>query len=382
MIRFAVVLLLALWAVPAGAAVDWHEWRDQGFQAAVDQAAREERLVALVVTQPDWCPPCIRLNAKWLNNPEDREVSPLLADAMLLEVLGYDPPGAALLKRQGVRFQGTPSLLVYRPSLPGRRLGDAELVGSIVGAPGDYPERLRAIVEGHDPVAPLRARLRVERSPLERARLGLELADLLIARGDANGAIEALREVREGKRAGRGLREAQREELELLARDAEWKRAASVELRVNKDYRTALQGIDAWLSRHGRQARDPQDVAYARAWALAHLGRIDEAQAEIVTAFAEAPEPDLSTVGYFAFRVGHPQLLADAERRLRAALATESDDASLQGALGRVLRGLGRRGEALEAFGRAVELSEGDARTVWQGQLDWCRQELERQEAS
>ena len=371
----AAVLLLAI-ALPARAAIEWHEWRDTGFQAAVDQAAREKRLVALVVTQPDWCPPCIRLNAKWLQNPEDREVSPLLAGAMMLEVLGYDPPGAALLERQGVRFQGTPSLLVFRPSVPGRRLGDAELLGSVVGAPADYAERLSVIVRGQDPVAGFEAKLRSERRTLERARLALELADLCVSRGDANGAIAALREVREAKRAASSLGPEEREELELLATDAEWKRAASIELRVNKDHATALQGIDAWLSRHGREARDPQDVGYARAWALAQLGRIEEAQEELLGAFARPGEEDLSTVGYFAMRVGHPVLLADAEARLRTALAGSPDDADLHGTLGRVLRAEGRRAQAVESFERAVELSEGDDRVVWQGQLDWCRDEL------
>lgn len=371
----AFALILAL---PATAAIDWTHWQDSSFQAAVDQAAREKKLVALVVTQPDWCPPCIRLNTKWLNNPDDEVVSPMLKDAVLLEVLGYDAPGAALLKSQGVRFQGTPSLLVYRPGVPGATLGQAELIGSIVGAPADYPERLRIIVGGYDPVAAVRARLRVEPNPLEQAMLGHELADLLIGRGDANGAAKALRGVRETRRSASRLSPESLADLELLVRDAEWKRAASVELRVNKDYETALAGIDSWLSRHGRESRDPQDIGYARAWALAQLGRTDEARAEMSAAFLQEGQEGLGTYAYFAFRIGHANFLSHAEGLVRDEMKTgAADDGGLSGALGRLLRKQGRHAEAIEAFGRAVELSEGDSQVVWQGQLDYCRGELE-----
>ncbi len=376
---FGLIAALALvLALPATAAVEWTHWHDSSFQAAVDQAAREKKLVALVVTQPDWCPPCIRLNAKWLNNAEDEVVSPMLKDAVLLEVLGYDPPGAALLKSQGIRFQGTPSLLVYRPSVPGATLGQAQLVGSIVGAPADYPERLRIIVGGHDPVAAVRARLRVESNPLEQAMLGHELADLLISRGDANGATKALRGVRETRRSAKRLSPESQEDLDLLVRDAEWKRAASVELRVNKDYDTALAGIDSWLSRHGRDARDPQDIGYARAWALAQLGRIEEAQLEMSAAYLQEGQDGLGTYAYFAFRVADGTLLSHAEGLVRAQMKQDpAEEGDLSGALGRLLRKQGRHAEAIEAFGRAVELSEGDGQVVWQGQLDYCRGELE-----
>jgi tetratricopeptide (TPR) repeat protein len=362
---------------PATAAVEWTHWQDSSFQEAVDQAAREKKLVALVVTQPDWCPPCIRLNANWLNNPDDESVSPLLADAVMLEVLGYDAPGAALLKAQGIRFQGTPSLLVYRPSVPGAVLGRAQLLGSVVGAPKDYAERLRVIVEGHDPVAAVRARLRTERNPLERAMFALELADLLVSRGDANGAAKALRLVRDARRTARALTPEQAEDLDLLVRDAEWKRAASVEMRVNKDYETALAGIDAWLGRHGREARDAQDIAYARGWTLAKLGRTEEAREEMTAGFLQEGQEGLETYAYFAFRVGDAAILSHAEGLVRHALEHGlGEEGNLAGALGRLLRQQGRYAEAVDAFTHAVELTQGDTQVVWQGQLDYCRGEL------
>src|SRR5436189_53067 len=117
------------------AAVELRDWHESSFQAVVDEAARAQKPVVLVITQPDWCPPCIKLDRKWLKNASDVEVRDIVKDAVVLEVHGYDPNGAELLRRESIQFQGTPTVHVFAAPIEKRPLGQAPLLGSIVGAP-------------------------------------------------------------------------------------------------------------------------------------------------------------------------------------------------------------------------------------------------------
>lgn len=358
---------------PASAAVSWSAWAETSFQEEVDRAAEERRLLILVVTQPDWCPPCIRLNHRWLENPEEQVVADATRGAVLLEVLGYDADGAALLREQRIRFQGTPTTHVYRPTRAGQLLSRAEHLGSIVGAPDDYAERLVAIVSGRDAVAGLREDVREAADETRRAELRLELADRLIARGDDAEAERVLRQVE--RRARRG---AEGSELAALGRRASWRRAAVVDLRVRKDYPAALAGIDAHVKRHGRPDDEREAIGYARAWALAHLDREDEALAELRATYLQPRTRDgIATFAYFAFRVRSERLMTLAEREVQGLLRDRPDDAVLHQALGRLHRRQGRLHDALDAFARAVELAPDDAaRVVYRGQWRHVRDEL------
>src|SRR5436190_2152630 len=139
-------LFVALAATAASASVPLHEWKDTSFRASIDEAAKAKQPVVLIVTQPDWCPPCIKIDKRWLKNPADTELRDIVKAAMVLEVRGYEEAGAKLLKKEGVAFQGTPTTFVYAPPAPKTTLGQAKLLGSIIGAPDDYPAQLRSIL--------------------------------------------------------------------------------------------------------------------------------------------------------------------------------------------------------------------------------------------
>ena len=64
-----VIALLAL-ALPAAAAVEFAEWDPAALGDLIAEAASTQKPLLLVVTQPDWCPPCIRLDQEILGNPD------------------------------------------------------------------------------------------------------------------------------------------------------------------------------------------------------------------------------------------------------------------------------------------------------------------------
>jgi thiol-disulfide isomerase/thioredoxin len=74
--------------------------------------AVDERVVMMVISQRDWCPPCIALDTELLRNPDEDELARLTEDWVVIEVNGYEEPWSAQLKQHGVDFPGTPTTLV------------------------------------------------------------------------------------------------------------------------------------------------------------------------------------------------------------------------------------------------------------------------------
>lgn len=372
------LVALGLTAV-APAAVTFHPWQDTSLSQVVDQASRTKKLVVLVVTQPDWCPPCIRLDQRWLTNAGDTAVRDATKDALVLEVWGYDAAGAELLRRQEVRFQGTPTTHVFRPEHPGEPLGRAALLGSIVGAPDDYPAQLARIMGGHDPVADAKAEVEAAPDRVARGKALLALAALHAARGEADAASSALAAVQ--ALPADGIDAASAAALAGAKGQAAWEQAATVDLRVRKDAAVALRGIDSYIATHGMAMDRVQDITYARAAALARLGRVTEALDAMERTHVDPGTADgHETFAYFCFRQESTEALLRGEARTREALAKFPDArAALQQALGRILRRQGRLVEAEAAFAESVRAARDDEqRLVNQGQLDMVRRELAR----
>ncbi len=136
----------------AAASVQFSDWQAEGIEPLVSTAARENRLMLVVITQPDWCPPCIRLERDLLGNPEATDIAELTRDWTAIEVLGYDSPGAEFLAEQGLRFHGTPTTLLLKPASADAPLGEATVLTSINGFPEDYTDTLRRAAGGFDQV--------------------------------------------------------------------------------------------------------------------------------------------------------------------------------------------------------------------------------------
>ena len=370
--RFLAAVLVLCAPQAARASVDWQPWTLSNFQSHVDRAAREKRLVLLVVSQPDWCPPCIKLDRNWLKNGAETKVAGLTSKMIALEVHGYDQPGAALLKDQDVRFQGTPTTYLFRPETPGESLGEARLLGAIVGAPDDFPARLAKLTDGSDGLAAAKSAVASASTPLAKATALLDLARVHVARGEAPEADLAYEQAIVLGRAAKG------DSLWKVQRDAEWERAAELVLRVRKDYPAALKRIDAFIAKHDRPADMVETIAYARAWALGNLGRVDEALIEMETGVVSAgTAAAYDTFGYFAFRLNHPRVLARGEQVLREGCLKYPGDASLHQELGRVLRRQHRFREAEAEFAEAVKLAIDESeRVTYQAQLDHVRGEV------
>ena len=180
-----VLLFLAILPVgTASAAVRFAEWTPEGVDELVAGAAAEDRLVMVLITQPDWCPACIQLDRGLLRNPEARDIEELTRDWIVLEVLGYDAPGVRFLEEQGLSFLGTPTTLLLKPSAGTTRLGDARQLVSVVGAPEDYVTRLERAARGHDAIAEAQATVRQSPEDLE-AWTALAAAYLEAGRAEA-----------------------------------------------------------------------------------------------------------------------------------------------------------------------------------------------------
>jgi hypothetical protein len=382
----ASLVLLSLCAGSAAAAVSFEPWEQTSFQDAVDRAAASKRQVVLVVTQPDWCPPCITLDRKWLKNESDHEAADVLKDAMVLEVRGYDADGAELLRKQGVLFQGTPTTHVFGVPRAGMPLGEVQLEGSVVGAPADWPAQVGALLDGRNPVSAARKAVLDATDPVTRAHALMDLGGLLAARGDANGATTAYRRVEWLMRHRRGD-QPQLAELAELKKQAWWERVATVELRVRKDHASALRGIDGWVrtytpSKYHPSAEQLEKVAYARAWALDGLGRTDEALDLLSTALPHSAD-GYETFLYFCFRSGDPQALLEGERRVPEAIAAFPERrAAFLEALGRIQRRQNRFADAETSFAEAVSLAPaGEERLTYASELETARRERAARES-
>ncbi len=363
--RIAVLLaLIALSAAPAAAAVRFTDWSGDSLPALVEEAAASDRLVMVVITQPDWCPGCIALDRELLRNPAAEEFAEFTRDWVILEMLGYDQPDAGVLAEQGLSFLGTPTTLLLKPGAGQQRLGEARQVAAIVGYPDDYVARLEAAVAGHDAIASAQAQLR-ERNDVESLEA---LAEAFLAAGDA----PAARRVYQSLLWREELTDAQRRDIALEA-------ILGPTQRVEKDHRRTLQELDAW-TRAYPEGREDSGYQYARIWSLLWLGEDAQANALLGEHFIDSNDPDrVANYLYLAFRSPTDVLLAEAEPRARQAIERFPEQAArFNAAHGRLLRRLGRLQEAEAAFGRAVAGVSADnpSHGTYLGQLEFVRKEL------
>ena len=358
------VLLLALASAPAAAAVRFTEWSPESLDALVSEAAASEAYVMVVITQPDWCPGCIKLDDELLRNPDAAGIAALTADWKVLEVLGYDEPDASVLAAQGLGFLGTPTTLLLRPAPGDKRLGDARQVAAIVGYPDDYEERLRRAAEGHDAIVEAQAAVR-ERNDVESLQA---LAQAYLAAGRADPA----RRVFQAILLRDELTPAQRREISLQA-------VLQPSQRVENDHARTLAELESWAEQYP-EGRSRQDYMYARAWALLATGQQAAAEEYIAAVYQSSDDPDtVASYLYLAFREPTRSLLADAEERARSAIEQFPEQAArFHSAHGRILRRLGRLEEAEQAFEAAVaSAAEGHPSLgTYRGQLEFVRQEL------
>ena len=353
--------VLSMLAAPAVAAVRFADWTPDDVPRLLADAAEHDRIVMVLITQPDWCPACIALDRALLRNPEAQDIAALTADWTVLEVLGYDAPWPEFLTSQGLSFQGTPTTLLLKPAPGDERLGEARRLLAVAGFPDDYLDRLRRAAEGHDAIAAAQARVREVNDPAAWQ----ELAAAYLAAGEAEAA----------RRAYRSL--LMREEL-----SPDERRGLSLEAivqptqRVEKDHARTLAELDEWIAATP-DARDDPAYVEARAWSLLALGRVDEARALTRTHMLEPDDADLlAAYLYLVFRHPSDALLADAEARAREGAQQHPEQAArLHAAHGRILRRQGRLDEAEAAFRRAVDQTPPDHPnyTTYVGQLEFVR---------
>jgi hypothetical protein len=362
--RIAIFLAtLLLLAGPAAAAVRFSAWSGDGMDVLVAEAAAADKLIMVVITQPDWCPGCIELDRELLRNPAASEIEELTRDWVVLEMLGYDEPDAGVIAAQGLGFLGTPTTLLLNPRSGDRRLGDARQVAAIVGFPDDYLARLQQAATGHDAIAEAQAQLR-EHNDVESLQ---GLARAYLSAGDAGAA----RRVFQSLLLREELSEAQRRDVALQA-------IVQPTQRVEKDHERALQELAGWAQAFPA-GRDEPDYIYARAWSLLSLKRHDDALALMREAYLDSDDPGaIAQYLYLAFRAPSDLLLEDAEARARQAVVRFPEQAArFHAAHGRILRRQGRLDEAEQAFGRAVARAADDDpnRGTYLGQLEFVRNE-------
>lgn len=357
-------LALVLAALPAQATVQFTEWTPENVDEILAEATERDRLVMVVITQPDWCPGCIQLDRELLRNPDATAAAELTRDWAVLEVYGYDAPGAGFLEEQGLKFLGTPTTLLLRPGPDTQRLGDARQLLALAGYPEDYLERLRRASEGHDAIAAAQAAMRESGS----AEAWHDLALAYLQAGNAEAARRAYGSMLMRDELPAGERRAL--SLEAIVQPTQ---------RVEKDHARTLAELDAWASAHPEGAAS-DDYAYARAWSLLALGRNDDAREVIDRQFLAPGTADgLADYLYLVFRHPSDALLADAEARAREGVkAHPEQSARLNAAHGRILRRQGRLEEAEQAFARAVAEAAPDnpSRGTYVGQLEYVRLEL------
>lgn len=361
--RIALLVLLSLPLAEAGAAVQFREWSPDSVDSLLRDTAEAEQLLMVVITQPDWCPGCIELDRSLLRNPEAGRIAALTHDWVVIEVLGYDEPGASVLADQQLGFLGTPTTLLLKPGTSDRRLGDATQLAAIVGVPEDYVEQLERAAAGHDAIAEAQARVR-EHNDTESLRA---LADAYLAAGDAKAARRVFQSLL--------LREElSADERRMLALDA----VVLPSQRVEKDHLRTLRELAAWLESFPAGREDPGYV-YARVWSTLALGRNEEAMALIREAYLDSDDPGaLADYLYLVFRHPSQALLADAAAHARQGVVRFPEQAArFHAAHGRILRRQGRFDAAEQAFSQAVELTAADhpSRVTYLGQLEFVRRE-------
>lgn len=333
----------------------------------VKAAAEEGLIVMLVVTQPDWCPPCIDLDRRYLRNPDAVEIAALTKNWLVFEVRGYEPEGSALLARQQIEFVGTPTTFVIRLQPGDEILRDGDLLTAVVGSPEDYVAALRAGVEGNDDTAELEATAKRTRRPSDWMALGARYVE----RGQAARAARAFEKVIAiNDAAAVGL---PADSLAAMQKTAWWKLTNEVTTSIEKDYGRSLELLDRFVARYPEASSD-EDYRYTRFFVFAKAMRTTEIMPEIEQAyFASGELDDLETFLYLAFRAGEPDLLDLAVEKAREGIERFPDaEAPLSAGLGRVYRALGQNSRAAAAFRRAMELTDpaAEAFPIYRAQFE------------
>ncbi len=366
----ATVVAAGLIASAAEAQVTFTSLADQSLEEVVAAAGEADRLVMLVITQPDWCPPCIRLDRDLLRNPDAGEIRELTRDWAVVEIHGYDEDGDRLLRDQGIQFSGTPTTLVVRPAPGGGRLRAGTLLGSIVGYPEDYVAQLRRAAGGHDPLAAAEAEARTRDLPADWMALG----DLYVARGQAQLAKRAYQRIL-GLEAD-DLPGIDADSLAVLQRQARWANITRGYQRVAKDHKTALHLLDDFAAMYPDAESDAK-FQYVRAWSLMADGREERALEHLREHFLPpASLEQLEDFLYLAFRHPLPDIMDLAVVEAERGLETYPDaEASLRESLARVLRRQGKTRQAEAEFERALALTDpADARyPIIEAQLHFVR---------
>jgi tetratricopeptide (TPR) repeat protein len=349
-------------------------------------AKNNEQMVMVVVTQPDWCPPCIQLENKIINNPDEEEFSALAKDWLVLEIYGYDKPGADFLKNQNLKFHGTPTVFLLdskkintssksklmrdklKSNTPELKLGDLKVVHSIAGMPDDFTAQFKRAASGFDLVAEAQKEVRAEQT-IEAYR---KLATAYVDQGKVKQADRVFQTML--------FRE---DLLEEEIQDIKWEQISQVMQRVEKDHAGTVEAIDDFVEMYPDFLEDEDkftDYAYKRSWSLVAIDRAEEAKSLLRKAFVEANDVGaIRTYLYFAFRNPDPLLLADAKEVCDKALEEFPDEEmGLMAAQGRLMRRLGDLEQAKVSFTRAVELAVDDeaAKEIYLGQLKFVEQQL------
>ena len=217
----------------------------------------------------------------------------------------------------------------------------------------------------------------------ERAMYGLAVtAD---RRGDVERAIKFYSRVTAGGRVVPAQLRAYRLELErggaqAAARQLDEFVAASPEQRV-----AATAGRAQLLADFGRQREalallaratvaypDREELRYARAAVLERSGQVDAALTELRAVVDARPE-DPNAENALGFTLAdHGRNLAEAERRIRAALAERPDSAAIMDSLGWVLHRRGQTADALGWLRRAYALDPDPEIAAHLGLAQWA----------
>ena len=365
MLRSLVIAaIFGLGSASASAAVRFAEWTPETIEPVIREAAADQSYIMVVITQPDWCPGCIKLDNELLRNPGADGIAALTADWQVLEVLGYDEPDASFLAAQGLGFLGTPTTLLLRPAPGDARLGDARQVAAIVGYPDDYEEQLRRAAEGHDAI--------VEAQAAGRDRNDIEALEALAQAYLAAGRADPARRVFQSLLLRDELTAEQRLDVSLRA-------ILQPTQRVENDHARVLRELAAWAEQYP-EGTERGDYMYAKAWALLATGQQDAAEAYIEEVYAGSDDPDtVAQYLYLAFREPSKTLLPRAEVRAKAAIGQFPEQAArFHSAHGRLLRRMGRLAEAEQAFAAAVEMAAPDNPSLgtYRGQLEFVRRQL------
>ncbi|MBT8142096.1 MAG: thioredoxin family protein [Gammaproteobacteria bacterium] len=389
-VKLFITIMMLNFAFSSQAAIDYTDWTPDSMSDLLHQAKDKKRKVLVVVTQPDWCPPCIRLENRIIKNPDETEFANLAKNWMAFEILGYDQAGAEFLANQELKFHGTPTVFLLDPSqldtknkakharakLKNKtselKLGDLKVMHSIAGDPDDFTAQFAKAISGFDAIAEAQKMVRAEQT-LEAYRA---LATAYVDQGKA----------KQAKRVYQSML-FRDDLLEEEIQDIKWEQIFQVTQRVVKDHAATVKAIDKFVEQYPDFIKDKsnfESYAYRRAWSLVELDRVDEANAVLKQAYVEPNDIEgLTTYLYFAFRNPKPELLMDAKKVCDQALKEfPESEARLKAAEGRLFRRLGNLEAAKASFSRAIELldpeNEDDATSieVYQGQLEYIEAQM------